>query len=87
MWSPRGFENAACILMSENPVARDRQRHVDVKFHFLRERVRLGELRLIKCHGPHNVADAFTKALAKGPFEAMRAKLLHLCTNSAAAKG
>jgi len=31
-------DNAACILMSENPVARDRQHHVDVKFHFLRER-------------------------------------------------
>ena len=48
-------ENTACILMSENPVARDRQRQVDVKFHFLRERMRLGELHLIKCHGhgPH----------------------------------
>ena len=29
-------DNAACILMSENPV----NCHVDVKFHFLRERVR-----------------------------------------------
>ena len=27
--------------MSENPVARDRQRQVDVMFHFLRERMRL----------------------------------------------
>jgi hypothetical protein len=65
-------DNAACILMSENPVARDRQRHVDVKFHFLRERVRLGELRLIKCHGPRNVADAFTKSLPRPAFHQHR---------------
>jgi len=38
-------DNAACILMSENPVHHDRSRHVDVKFHFLRERVRAGEIK------------------------------------------
>ena len=41
-----------CIFMSENPVNRDRSRHVDVKFHFLRERVRAGEIKLYKCWGP-----------------------------------
>ena len=38
--------------MSENPVNRDRSRHVDVKFHFLRERVRAGEIKLYECWGP-----------------------------------
>ena len=42
-------DNAACILMSENPVNRDRSRHVDVKFLFLRERVCAGEIKLYKC--------------------------------------
>ena len=51
-------DNAACILMSENPVNRERSRHVDVKFHFLRERVHLGEIKLFKCLGTQNVADA-----------------------------
>ena len=41
--------NAACILMSENPDNRDRSRHVDFQFHFLRERVRAGEIKLYKC--------------------------------------
>jgi len=59
-------------LMSENPVACDRQCHVDAKFHFLRERVHLGELRLIKCHGPRNVADAFTKILPRPVFHQHR---------------
>jgi len=51
------------LLMSENPVNRDRSRHVDVKFHFLRKRVRAGEIKLYKCWGPLNVADALTKSL------------------------
>jgi len=55
-------DNAACILMGENPVNHDRSSHFDVKFHFLRERVRAGEIKLYKCWGPLNVADALTKA-------------------------
>ena len=59
-------DNAACILMSENPVNRDRSRHVDVKFRFLRERVRAGEIKLYKCWGPLNVA--LTKSLPRPAF-------------------
>jgi len=54
--------------MSENPVNRDRSRHVDVKFHFLRERVRAGEIKLYKCWSPLNVADALTKSLPRPAF-------------------
>ena len=61
-------DNAACILMSENPVNRERSRHVDVKYHFLRERVQLGELKLYKCLGTQNVADALTKSLPRPSF-------------------
>ena len=61
-------DNAACILMSENPVNRERSRHVDVKYHFLRERVHLGEIKLFKCLGTRNVADALTKSLPRPPF-------------------
>ena len=61
-------ENAACVLMSENPVNRDRSRHVDVKFYFLRERVRAGEIKLYKRWGPLNVADALTKSLPRPAF-------------------
>jgi hypothetical protein len=61
-------DNAACILMSENPVNRDRSRHDDVKFHFLRKRVRAGEIKSYKCWGPLNVADALTKSLPRPAF-------------------
>jgi len=61
-------DNVACILMSENPVNRDRSRHVDVKFDFLRERVRACEIKLYEYWGPLNVSDAWTKSLPQPAF-------------------
>jgi len=58
-------DNATCIRMSENPVNCDCSRYVDVKFHFLRERVRASEIKLYKCWGPLNAADVLTKSLPR----------------------
>ena len=44
-------DDASCILMSENPPNRERSRHVDVRVHFLRDMVRDGSVKLIKCAG------------------------------------
>jgi hypothetical protein len=50
---------ASCIIMSENPTNRDRSRHVDVKAHYLRDLVRDGHVKPVKCAGTQNVSDAF----------------------------
>jgi len=69
-------DNAACILMSENPVNHDRSRHVNVKFHFLRERVRAGEIKLYNCWGPLNVADVLNQSLPRPAFH-KHAQFMH----------
>ena len=55
----------ACIMMSENPANRERTRDVDTRVHYLRELVRDGHVKLLKCEGPQNVADALTKSLPR----------------------
>ncbi len=65
-------DNASCIMMSENPTNRDRSRHFDVKVHFLRDLVRDGHVKLLKCAGPQNVSDALTKSLPRTAFEEHR---------------
>jgi hypothetical protein len=65
-------DNASCILMSENPTNRERSRHVDVRVHFLRDMVRDGSVKLIKCAGTQNVADALTKSLSRPAFHKHR---------------
>ena len=65
-------DNASCIMMSENPTNRDRSRHVDVKVHFLRDLVRDGHIKFVKCDGTQNVSDALTKSLPRPAFEKHR---------------
>ena len=52
-------------MMSENSANRERARHVDTRVHYLRELVRDGHVKLLKCAGPQNVADALTKSLPR----------------------
>eukprot|EP00961_Rhodomonas_salina_P194154 2621596-Rhodomonas_salina.2 len=50
--------------MSENPDNAERSRHIDTRIYFLRDMpVRDKLLRLKKCAGTQNVADALTKSL------------------------
>ena len=41
------------------------RRHVDTRVHYLRELVRDGHVKLLKCAGPQNVADALTQSLPR----------------------
>ena len=44
---------------------REHLRHVDIRVHYLRELVREGHVKMLKCAGPQNVADALTKSLPR----------------------
>ena len=46
--------------------------YVDVKVHFLRDLVRDGHVKLLKCEGPQNVSDTLTKSLPRPAFEKHR---------------
>mmetsp|Transcript_29663 Transcript_29663/g.60922 ORF Transcript_29663/g.60922 Transcript_29663/m.60922 type:complete len:125 (-) Transcript_29663:51-425(-) len=56
-------DNAACIQIAENLVNRKFTRHIDVRRYFVRDLVRDKVVKLVKCAGTHNVADALTKSL------------------------
>ena len=45
-----------------------RSKHFDTKYHFVREQVEEGTIVLTHCPGKDNVADLFTKPLAKIKF-------------------
>ena len=67
-YTQKGFteiweDNTSCISVSETPTNRDRSKHVYVKVHFLRDLVRDGHVKMLKCEGPQNVSDVLTKDL------------------------
>jgi hypothetical protein len=61
-------DNRSCRMMSENPVANDRSKHIDYRIHALRERVKEGIVRLVDCSSYDMLADVLTKNLPAPDF-------------------
>jgi hypothetical protein len=66
--TPLYEDNRACRLMSENPVHRERSKHIDFRVHALRDRVAAGEVVLVDCASRDMVADSLTKNLPAESF-------------------
>ena len=65
-------DNNTAINLSEDPTLHDRVKHIDIKHHFLRERVQSNEISLSYINTNDNVADIFTKALDTNKFSRFR---------------
>uniref|UniRef100_H3GN88 Reverse transcriptase Ty1/copia-type domain-containing protein n=1 Tax=Phytophthora ramorum TaxID=164328 RepID=H3GN88_PHYRM len=59
-------DNQSCIKMTKNPVNHGRAKHIDIKYHHIRDKVKRGEVKLQYCETSVMLADIMTKALA-GP--------------------
>lgn len=68
-------DNTSTIKLSKNPVFHGRCKHIGVRFHFLRDLVKEGVIRLEHCGTQEQVADIFTKPLKREVFEHLRGKL------------
>lgn len=68
-------DNQGAIALSRNPKYHNRTKHIDVIFHFTRERVVSKEIDVCYCPTEHNVADIMTKGLAKVSYQKFRESL------------
>ncbi|KAL5564205.1 hypothetical protein UlMin_027369 [Ulmus minor] len=71
-------DNTSAIKLSKNHVLHGRSKHIDVKFHFLRDLTKAGTIELIYCRSEDQLADIFTKPLKFPSFMKLR-KLLGVC--------
>ena len=62
-------DNKSAIELAKNPVHHERSKHIDVRFHFIREKVKKGDMRMIHVASQDQVADIFTKPLPTALFE------------------
>lgn len=69
-------DNQGAIAMSENPVHRQRTKHIDVKYNFVRERVEALEIKLLYIPTAEQLADMLTKPLAKIVLARLRARVM-----------
>jgi hypothetical protein len=68
-------DNRGAIAMSKNPMGHKRTKHIDIRYHFVREAVEAGTIDVRYCPSADMLADIFTKPIPKAQFEAMRAKI------------
>lgn len=61
-------DNQSCIAMARNPQFHGRVKHIDIKHHFIREKVNNGTIELKYCPTHEMVADMLTKGLAEQQF-------------------
>ncbi len=58
-------DNQGAIALSRNPVNRQRSKHIDVKYHFIRNALAEGKIDIQYCPTEHMVADSLTKPINK----------------------
>ena len=68
-------DNQSCIKLSENPVFHDRSKHIEIRYHFIRDYVQRGVVRLQYLPIDQQVANILTKALGRGKYVYFRDKL------------
>ena len=72
---PLYCDNQSAIRLAENPVFHARTKHVEVHYHFVREKVLQEEIEMRQVKTEDQVADLFTKSLNIGKFENFRFQL------------
>ncbi|KAF2301756.1 hypothetical protein GH714_028913 [Hevea brasiliensis] len=65
-------DNSSTIKLSKNPVMHGRSKHIDVRFHFLRNLTKEGVIELVHCGSQDQVADIMTKPLKLDVFQKLR---------------
>ncbi|KAL6130957.1 hypothetical protein ACLB2K_069335 [Fragaria x ananassa] len=68
-------DNASTIKLSRNPVLHGRSKHIKVRFHFLRDLTKDGDIELLYCGTQSQLADIMTKPLKLEAFQRLRQEL------------
>lgn len=61
-------DNISSVYLSANPVKHQRTKHVELDIHFVREKVALGQVKVLHVPSSSQYADIFTKGLPSSLF-------------------
>ena len=64
--------NKSATELAKNLVHHERSKHINARFHFIREHVKNGEVKMINVSSHDQVDDIFTKSLPKTLFKNLK---------------
>jgi len=68
-------DNQSCISLTNNPVYHAKSKHIDIRHHFIKEKVKSGAVEIIYRGTEQMVADSLTKGVSHEKFEFCRQKM------------
>ena len=61
-------DNQGSIFIASNPVTEKRSKHIDIRYHYIRDVIAAGHIKVYFIDGENNLADMFTKNLGHVKF-------------------
>ncbi|KAK2980575.1 hypothetical protein RJ640_017437 [Escallonia rubra] len=68
-------DNKSAIALAKNPIFHDRSKHIDTRYHFIRESIAKKQVQVKFVKSEDQDADIFTKLLNREVFEKLRSRL------------
>ena len=68
-------DSTSAISVAKNPVLHSKTKHIDVRYHFLRDHQEKGDIELCHVDTQNQLADILTKPLDQSTFARLRGDL------------
>jgi hypothetical protein len=69
-------DNQGCIILSQRPAGHQKNKHIDLRYHYLREKVQDGVIVLVYIKTKEQLADILTKPLGKIVFRSLNDRIM-----------
>lgn len=80
-------DNSSAIALANNPVFHARTKHIEVDYHFIREKVLARVVQVLHIGTAAQIADIFTKPLSRARFQLLKDKLMVGASPSSVCRG
>ena len=70
------IDNKSAISLAKNPIDHGNNKHINTRYHFIKDKVNKGKIKLIYYKLEDNLVDLLTKPLKKAKFKELRSKLM-----------
>jgi len=72
---PLYCDNTSAINLTKDPIQHSKTKHIEIKHHFICDHVQKGDCEIQFVKIEHQLADLFTKPLARDRFNKLRTEL------------